>query len=86
MQREDRVTVQGPVKKQQPDGMSHRAFAPPYPRGLGKGAPVKERVPHTQCARMRVRSAAEARLAWNAGTNWCCPKAVTGASASQMDG
>ena len=24
MQREDRVTVQGPVKKQQPDGMSHR--------------------------------------------------------------
>ena len=24
MRREDRVTVQGPVKKQQPDGMSHR--------------------------------------------------------------
>ena len=24
MQREERVTVQGPVKKQQPDGMSHR--------------------------------------------------------------
>ena len=26
MQREERVTVQGPVKKQQPDGMSHRAL------------------------------------------------------------
>ena len=24
MRREERVTVQGPVKKQQPDGMSHR--------------------------------------------------------------
>ena len=24
MQREERVTVQGPVKEQQPDGMSHR--------------------------------------------------------------
>ena len=24
MRREDRVTVQSPVKKQQPDGMSHR--------------------------------------------------------------
>ena len=26
---EERVTVQGPVKKQQPDGMSHRGSAPP---------------------------------------------------------
>ena len=25
MRREERVTVQGPVKKEQPDGMSHRA-------------------------------------------------------------
>ena len=24
MQREERVTVQGPIKEQQPDGMSHR--------------------------------------------------------------
>ena len=24
MRREERVTVQGPVKEQQPDGMSHR--------------------------------------------------------------
>ena len=29
MRREDRVTVQGPVKKQQPDGMSHRGGASP---------------------------------------------------------
>ena len=28
MQREERVTVQGPVKKQQPDGMSHRGLNP----------------------------------------------------------
>ena len=26
MRREERVTVQGPVKKQQPDGMSHRGI------------------------------------------------------------
>ena len=29
MRREERVTVQGPVKKQQPDGMSHRGVSPP---------------------------------------------------------
>ena len=27
MRREERVTVQGPVKEQQPDGMSHRGLA-----------------------------------------------------------
>ena len=33
MQTEERVTVQGPVKKQQPDGMSHRgALAKEYPQ------------------------------------------------------
>ena len=32
MRREERVTVQGPVKKQQPDGMSHRGG---YVRGRG---------------------------------------------------
>ena len=26
MRREERVTVQGPVKEQQPDGMSHRGW------------------------------------------------------------
>ena len=29
MRREERVTVQGPVKEQQPDGMSHRGVPPP---------------------------------------------------------
>ena len=29
MRREERVTVQGPVKEQQPDGMSHRGAGPP---------------------------------------------------------
>ena len=29
MRREERVTVQGPVKEQQPDGMSHRGAPPP---------------------------------------------------------
>ena len=38
MRREERVTVQGPVKKQQPDGMSHRGMARgvlvvPFPPG-----------------------------------------------------
>ena len=31
MRREERVTVQGPVKKQQPDGMSHRGVPAPLP-------------------------------------------------------
>ena len=34
MRREERVTVQGPVKEQQSDGMSHRGLA----RGGGGGA------------------------------------------------
>ena len=29
MRREERVTIQGPVKEQQPDGMSHRGAGPP---------------------------------------------------------
>ena len=29
MRREERVTVQGPIKEQQPDGMSHRGVNPP---------------------------------------------------------
>ena len=32
MRREERVTVQGPVKEQQPDGMSHPTPGPPPPR------------------------------------------------------
>ena len=31
MRREERVTAQGPVKKQPPDGMSHRGLPPPPP-------------------------------------------------------
>ena len=34
MRREERVTVQGPVKKQQPDGMSHRGAGGGSTRGL----------------------------------------------------
>ena len=37
MRREERVTVQGPVKEQQPDGMSHRGEG-----GGGGGAPHRE--------------------------------------------
>ena len=32
MRREERVTIQGPVKEQQPDGMSHRGFFEPLSR------------------------------------------------------
>ena len=50
MRREERVTVQGPVKKQPPDGMSHRGRgvraqtegSPPPPRGA---SPRGERPP-----------------------------------------
>ena len=35
MRREERVTVQGPVKEQQPDGMSHRGFEPQDGGGRG---------------------------------------------------
>ena len=37
MRREERVTVQGPVKEQQPDGMSHRGGGETRP--LTKGSP-----------------------------------------------
>ena len=38
MRREERVTVQGPVKEQQPDGMSHGGCPPPPIRwGGGRG-------------------------------------------------
>ena len=40
MRREERVTVQGPVNKHQPDGMSHRGGSPPFqciPGGGGGG-------------------------------------------------
>ena len=49
MRREERVTVQGPVKEQQPDGMSHRrAFEPPKggaPGGGGGLSPDRSRQP-----------------------------------------
>ena len=35
MRREERVTVQGPVKKQQPDGMSHRGVPPLFTPRFG---------------------------------------------------
>ena len=40
MRREERVTVQGPVKEQQPDGMSHRGenVGNSVRKGRGEGA------------------------------------------------
>ena len=40
MRREERVTVQGPVKEQQPDGMSHRGMPPPLPNASPPGPPA----------------------------------------------
>ena len=37
MRREERVTVQGPVKEQQPDRMSHRGFGSPPGPGVSLG-------------------------------------------------
>ena len=39
MRREERVTVQGPVKEQQPDGMSHRGGVAWTPAEGGEGVP-----------------------------------------------
>ena len=39
MQREERVTVQGPVKEQQPDGMSHRGQRFIRREGASEAAP-----------------------------------------------
>ena len=48
MRREERVTVQSPLKKQQPDGMSHRGYLPlfqcitaPAPRSLSPTIPLQ---------------------------------------------
>ena len=61
MRREERVTVQGPVKEQQPDGMSHRgggaALATPRPRVLRDSGPgVAPTAPETffLCSRGHV--------------------------------
>ena len=43
MRREERVTVQGPVKKQQPDGMSHRGVRPTPPPPLFQCIPAPPR-------------------------------------------
>ena len=40
MRREERVTVQGPVKEQQPDGMSHRGDVACRPGGVAIKAEV----------------------------------------------
>ena len=45
MRREEWLTVQGPVKEQQPDGMSHRGVPPPLPMhpwggGGARGSPT----------------------------------------------
>ena len=38
MRREERLTVQGPIKEQRPDGMSHRGFWEGRGGGGGGGA------------------------------------------------
>ena len=50
MRREERVTVQGPVKKQQPDGMSHRGVSEPVPQSPPP-PPVQR---DSQCTCVRV--------------------------------
>ena len=40
MRREERVTVQGPVKEQQPDGMSHKGARPPPPLDAPRSPPL----------------------------------------------
>ena len=52
MRREDRVTVQGPVKEQQPDGMLHRGFggganAPPHRIALRERMTFTKGTPQT---------------------------------------
>ena len=42
MRREERVTVQGPVRKQQPDGMSHRRLKSLCLEGFEPGSGKKE--------------------------------------------
>ena len=58
MRREERVTVQGPVKEQQPDGMSHRgvpmALCDIHVAGCGEHLPAwglrDDRIPGTDQA------------------------------------
>ena len=60
MRREERVTVQGPVKKQQPDGLSHGGGGgrwsppPPWPPKQSPGQPrVSAQVAGQPCRRVR---------------------------------
>ena len=49
MRREERVTVQGPVKEQQSDGMSHRGCKTPYPPPTNPPTPFKLRKSSVLC-------------------------------------
>ena len=60
MRREERVTVQGPVKEQQPDGMSHGGGLPPPP--LLKRSPG--RLPRCTASRARGSAVRVARRQW----------------------
>ena len=64
MRREDRVTVQGPVKEQQPDGMSHRGGSHQF-WGLQDGAVHKSNAQgdHEVRAPQQPPNAAEAKRA-----------------------
>ena len=62
MRREERVTVQGPVKKQQPDGMSHRGDAMRIPargRAHVRGPAVWGRVNGSRTRIMPVMTSLE---------------------------
>ena len=55
MRREERVTVQGPVKEQQPDGMSHRGGGGGIFSGLTRGVQVVRPLRRSACSPMRCR-------------------------------
>ena len=56
MRREERVTVQGPVEKQQPEGMSHRGGGGGSGSQRKKGARGPLHVPVRSCVRARLCS------------------------------
>ena len=70
MRREERVTVQGPVKKPQPDGTSNKG-------GGGQAAPLPA-IPHAlHCAQARQSPSSRWKIApTRCAARWCVPRVL----------
>ena len=83
MRREERVTVQGPVKEQQPDGMSHSGWTPP-PRPTRPPPLLNKALPHPPLPTRRGHEQEQSQAAPASGTSGYATPHPTSAPAPQL--